>query len=558
VVTVADRLGHSYEDTIRQHDAAFFSFWDALHVDYGALGLGIEDNVNSPFSAIDRNDFPILKVFATPQRAVARVVDELVMSGWLAGADATAQAANAEVLRTKAGEDFGVLPLPLITVTREEPGQNPQDSGVPKVFRKQCFDETNQAYQTQRWPGAWEISYRVTVWGIKRATMAFIREWVMSQVGVVGGTEGELFLPVRHADPWGIINQAMSLDTITDQSQLEGSDDARMLRQEYSFTLKMWHFKRPDPPDGVDPGQPGYSAGQIQTVDGFNLEEVVFMPGAALGIELDPGDFATDPTTIAPSPLGLNMFSFFLSDAQIKTQWPKTGNATVRRGSRSPLGIAPHPTLRIVVKDVTDEVLISNRTITLDADSLAVITTAFDYKSTGSVEMLLAQKAAGVGNSFTNTYRQAMPLAVNWTHGQFFALTDQSVFSMSVLGTGTAQLEQVDVSQINMRHVRSPAVKTLPDSATPGGGVTVYQWNSLMAARTHLAVIQFGTPTGSGTIDVNGEIYTVNPADQSAGFVGILATPFGGGSVTVTVDDALNPLLVYVQEYKGFWDGTEV
>lgn len=555
---MADRPGHSLENTIRQHDAAFFSFWDALHVDYGALGLGIEDNVNSPFAPIDRNDLPILKVFATPQRAVARVVDELVMSGWIAGADAGAQAANATLLREKAGEDFGVLPLPLITIAREEPVPNPQDSGVPKTFRKQCFDETNSAYQTQRWPGAWEISYRVTVWGIKRATMAFIREWVMSQIGVLGGGEGELFLPVRHVPPWGIINQAMSLDSITDQSQLEGTEDARLLRQEYSFTLKMWHFKRPVPPDGVDPGQPGFAEGQVQAIEGFNLEEAVFMPGAALGTELDPSDFATDPTTIAPSPTGLNMFSFFLLDTQIPTQWPKAGNATVRRGSRSPLGIAPHPTLRIGVQAPTDEVLISNRTITLDPDGLAIISTAFDYRSTGEVEMLLAQKAAGVGQAFTNTYRQAMPIAVKWTHGQFFALTDQSVFSMSVLGTGTAQLEQVDVSQINMRHVRSPVVKTPPDSTTPGGGVTVFQWDSLTAARTHLAVIQFGTPTGSGTIDVNGEVYTVDPADQSAGFVGIFATPFGGGSVIVTVDDSLAPSLAYVQEYSGFWDGTEI
>lgn len=555
---MADRPGHSLEDTIRQHDAAFFSFWDALHVDYGAAGLGIEDNVNSLFNPIDRNDFPILKVFATPQRAIARVVDELVHSGWIAGANATAQAANAETLRDKAGEDFGVLPLPLLTIIREEPVPNPQDSGVPKVFRKQCFDEGNAAYQTQPWPGAWEITYRVAAWGIKRATMAFLREWVMSQIGKRGANEGELYLPVRHAAPWGIIRQALSLDGFTDQSQLEGQDDARTLRQEYSFTLKMWHFKRAGPVDGVDPGQPGYTEGQVQAIEGFNLEEAVFQPGAALGSELDPSDFATDPTTIVASALGLNMFSFFLLDSQIPTQWPKAGNATVRRGSRSPLGIKPHPTLRIEVRDPTDEVLISNRTITLDSDTLAIITTAFDYKATGSVEMLLAQKPAGTGQIFSNAYLQAMPPAVNWTHAQFFALVDEPVFSLGVQGTGTAALEQVDVSQINMRHVRSPTVKTLPDSTTPGGGVTNYQWDSLTAARTHLAVVQFGTPTGTGTIDVNGEMYTVDPTEQSAGFVGIFSTPFGGGSVNVIVDDALNPSLVYVQEYKGFWDGTEV
>jgi hypothetical protein len=555
---VADRPGHSLEDTIRQHDAAFFGFWDALHVDYGAAGLGIEDNVDSPFAPIDRNDFPILKVFAAPQRAVARVVDELVMSGWIAGADAGAQAANAETLREKAGEDFGVLPLPLLTIVREDPVPNPQDSGVAKTFRKQCFDEGNAAYQTQRWPGAWEVTYNVTAWSVKRATMAFIREWVMSQVGGVGGNEGETFLPVRHADPWGIINQAMSLDSITDQSQLEGQDDARMIRTNFTFTLKMWHFKRPEPPDGVDPGQPGYGEGQIQAVEGFNLEEAVFRPGAALGTEIDPADFATDPTTIVPSALGLNMFSFFLLDTQIPTQWPKAGNATVRRGSRSPLGIKPHPTLRIEVQDPTDEVLISNRTITLDTDTLAIITCAFDYKSTGSVEMLLAQKAAGEGNPFTNAFLQAMPSAVNWTHGQFFALVNQPVFSLGVQGTGTAQLEQVDVSQVNLRHVRSPAVKTAPDSSTPGGGQTVHQWDSLTPGRMHLAVVVFsGSPTADN-IDVNGEIFAVDPAEQTVGFVGIFSTPLSGGSITVTVPDAIPTSLVYVQEYKGFWDGTEV
>lgn len=552
---MANRPGHSYEDTLRRHDTAFYNFFDALHVDYGNLGLGIEDNLDSPFAPIDRNDFPILRVFASPQRAVAEVMDLLVHTGWIAGADSEAQAANVQVLRGKASEDFAVLPLPLITIVRGDPVPNAQDSGVPKVFRKQCFDEANGAYQTQPWPGAYEITYQVTVWNVKRYTGNFVREWVLGQLGKRGLNEMEVLIPVVHDDPWGTIQQALTVDAIADQSVLEGDADARILRHQYTFTLKMWHFKRPEPAAGVDPTLPGVSDGQIPAVQDFNLQEVIFQPDAPLGTDIDPTDFGEDPALVQPNAVGLNMFSFFIpQDYNIPTLWPKTGvTAEVRRGSKSPLGITPHPTLRIDVTALSDEVLISNRTIPLDADNLSILTMAFDYMGTDATEILTAHKAAGTGQTFANSQLQALPAQTLWTHGQFFALVNQPVFSVTARGTGVAA--KLDISQINLRHVRSPAAKTAPDSSVPGGGFTVHSFSGL-SDRPHLAVVVFNVGAVAGTIDVNGEIFSVDPSVQTVGFVGIF-TPTSG-TASITIPDAIPTTLVYVQPYGGPWDGTSV
>lgn len=552
---MADRPGHSLEDTLRRHDAAFYGWWDGLHVDYGTAGLGIEDNLDSPFAPINRDDFPILRVFATPQRAVAEVVDLLVHTGWIAGADGAAQAANAATLREKAGEDFAVLPLPILTIQRDDPGPNPQDSGPAKVFRKQCFDEANGAYQTQPWPGAYELTYRVTAWCVKRYTGNFIREWVLSQLGRPGANEMETFLPVVHNSPWGTINQAMSVVSIADQSQLEGDDNARILRHEYTFTLKMWHFKRPAPVPGVDPSQPGVSEGQVPAVQGFNLQEAVFNPGAPIGTEIDPNDFGEAPSQVVPSGVGLNMFSFYITpDYNIPTKWPKAGtNAAVRRGSKSPKGNTPYPTLRIDVTDSADEVLVSNRTVPLDTDGLAILTMAFDYTATEAVEIVTANKAAGAGQPFALTQVQPLPTRVPWTHGQFFMLHDQTSYSITARGTGTAA--KLDLSQINLRHIHSPQIKTTPDSSVPGGGQTVHSFSGL-DDHAYLAVVVFDSGAVADSIDVNGANYSVDPSVQTVGFVGIF-TPTAGAA-TVTVPDSIPTTAVYLQRYEGPWDGTAV
>jgi hypothetical protein len=551
---VADRPGHTYEDSIRYHDAAFIGWLGGLHVDYGDVGLGLEDNLNSPLPPQDRNNFPVLRVFASPQRLAARVADFLVHTGWV---QTSGVPLVAEQLREKIREDFQVLPLPLCTVIREDPVERLEDSGPAKIFWKQCFDEANLAYQTQPWPAPYDITYRVIVWSIKRYTQEFCREWFLGQIGKPGASVSETYIPVQHRSPWGEMLQALSLEGQADQSDLEGgSDEARALRTEYSFRLKAWLFRRPQPVLGVDPAAPGYAEGQIGAVQGFSLQEAVFQPGTPLGTTLDPGDFGGNPTLVAEPAISGNHFSFFLIDRAIPTQWSKTGIATVRRGSRSPLGIRPHPTLRITVTGTTDEVLVSNRGAPLDADGLAVMTMAFDYVSDAAVQILAAQKPPGpvATNPFESTYVQALPMNPPWTHGQFFLLMDESTFSFSVTGTGTAAV--VDVSQVNIRHIRSPATKTPPDSSTPGAGVTTHAFSGL-EERPHLFVAQWsGSPT-TGTIDVNGEMYSVDASEQAIGFVAIF-TPSPGGAASIVVPDALPTALVYVQRYFGPWDGTAV
>ena len=529
---------HSLEDTMRRHDAAVMNFLRDFRVDYGNLGLGIEDNVDSPFSPIDRNNIPVLAVFASPQRAVAQTIKTLLHSGWIAGNDAGAQAATAAQLEDKAREDFAVLPLPLVTVFRDDPLPNPRDASVPKIFRRQDFDPSALQWESHQWPGAYETRYSLTFWCVKRYTSTFFREWIQTQLGQVGRNNDETLIQVEHNEPWGVIEQRFISEGFTDASELESGDNARIIRVEYPFRLVTWHFRKP-----------------VATVD--------FINNTVISIEeIAPG---TDPADVGlPEPaLSGNMFSFYIPDHLIPSQWPTAGDATVQRGLVPPPQrnqvraefATLYESLRVGVTAVTDEVLVSNRVAALDGDGRAILTLNLKFQGDEDVQLITAVKPppAEAGTAFETVDSRTLPAATTWTETQFFMLLDQAIFSTVVQGRGTAA--DFYVGDIILKQV-TPGTKVSATTVTPGGGDTDYLFTGLSG--NYIAVIAFAGGATSGTITVQGETYAIDTSlSHQIGLVAPL-TADSSGEALLLVPDTLAQAEVYLQEYSGLWRGSEI
>lgn len=511
---------HNYEDTMRRHDAALHDWLGELRVDYG-------DNRDlHELTPIDRNNVSVLRVFSTPDRVVAAVVDRLVHTGWIAGNDSLVQAENAAKLRTRAESNFAVLPLPLVSIVRNDPTPNPQDSGVPKVFRRKVFNQVTQTWEQHRWPGAYETTYQVTFWCLKRYTEVFFREWVHSRLGSIGVAESEVLIPVKHEDPWGTIEQRLVFEGSSDLSDLEG-DGSRYIRSEYTFRLRTWLFRN------------------VHATTSYVHDLAVSERDVAEG-EVSDDLTGTSP---ASSPVSLNLFSIYLPPSRIPTHWPRAGAATVQLSSQQPRPGARG--LRVTVTASTDEVLISNRAVPLDNQNRAVLSLAAAYRSTALARVQVSSRDPGVEPVvWIPNRRFNLPARAAWTGFQFFALIEQPIFSCTLQGAGSSAITYLaDVSLVHVRTTRTP-----PDSSVPSGPNTVHTWTGL-GGGAHLVVLAFGTGAVAGTILVGAQGYSIDPS-QEVGLVALF-TPVSG-SVTVTVPNTIPVDAVYVQPFLGSWRGTEV
>lgn len=224
---------YSYENTIRTHDEAIRTWLQKFRVDYGEI------------NGQNRDNSPVITVFAAPHRAFAATVDQLVAQGWVTEADPA-------ISRARATYEWPVLPLPIITIDRDDPIISNELACVPGEFSFGAFDEATGIWTPYPFPLHYLTQYRITVWSEKRYTHAHFMEWLLGELGHRGCWQRECLIPVVHAEPWGTMLQALRYQGSADLSDLEGFD-ARHIRSQVSFTLRTWFFKTVNPNPDVGP-----------------------------------------------------------------------------------------------------------------------------------------------------------------------------------------------------------------------------------------------------------------------------------------------------------------
>lgn len=482
----------SLEDTFRRHDEAIYFWLGGMLVDYGAI------------AGVAHPNFPILRVFASPDRAWASVVETLVKQGWISGVDAEAK-------RTNAKNDFAVLPLPLVSIVRGDPVPNPEGGGVPKRFRRQQFDETTQQWKEHPWPGSYRTEYRVTFWSAKRYTEVFMREWIMSQVGRIGAGESEVFIPVVHAEPWGTLLQAIKAESSSDLTELEG-EAPRYIRFEFVFNLNTLHFRLP--------------------TNTYDYQDTIAV-GAAFLDGVDPS--VTDPLSqpgvdLAPATQSGNLYVPYYPPPLIPIRWPKAGNATVANSSVTPTGRQDPGALVIEVTDPSDQVDLTNRPIHLDLTGRAILSVAFQFKSTDATALDLQQHDGSVPAAPVWSRVGYFPLPASpeaWLHFHQFVLATDVIFDLAFIGTGVDAT--LRIAGANVKHIHD-TTHVVPTSSVVLGN-TRFAWTAL-EQRPYLVVLAITPTNATGTA-------TVEDDDTSPGY-----------TKSVFLDDALQRSVVFLVQPK--------
>lgn len=498
---------YNLENTIRVHDEAIFNWLSTLRVDYGDI------------ANVSRNNFPILTVFASPERAFAQVPDLLVSRGWIPGATPEERLANVE-------KYCPVLPLPLATVQRGEPILDRELTNSMGILRNQAFDLQTLQYQSVRWPAHYRMEYRINFWSYKRYTDNHIREWLMSQFGNNGMSEYEVMLPVNHGPVVGTWSQALKMLGSIDLSTLEG-DEQRYIRHEVTLSFRFFFFKNYGGPNG----DATLNADIITTVgtDGGILEEGIsdYFYGA--------GKFSAN---------------YFAIPSNGVAGIPVTGSAAASLDS--------HSNLVCATSSSDDSVELVQSVLKLEDDGYAIVSISFSYQSDFDAVLEVTQ-VDPVTRIATSAMAKLLPVSREKRNVHVFALVHKQIFGVYIsgvpYGAGTVTLRAVDIRQIRYM----PAIA--PDEIF-SGNPTKYAWNNVPNVPYLVIGKVVSTTGGPNTFSVLNDLltpsFTTTQEVDSSIDVGVIALtqPLASSIVAnVTGTTALDS--VVIREYCAPYNGND-
>jgi len=445
-------LPHNYEDSIRKHDVAIYSWLDGLHVDYGTV------------SGVERNDCPILRTFAAPHRAFAQAHDTLVKMGWVAGE-------TDEAKRIVAEADWSVLPLPFVTIDRDDPIFSPQLAAPVLNVDRWFKDPTTGAWVELPYPLHMLTTYRLTFWCLKRYTEAFIMEWFYSRFGARGAGPQEVYLTVRHDAPWGEQRQALRWVGSADYSDLEG-ENPRYIRMTASLIFRTWLMRGSWA--GASREQP------VHTIRRTAPEEPNLTPTASWW---GSG----------------NLFEIDMALGQIPTAWPKTGAASVVGNGRSGLVLA--------VDDDTDTVGLCTRGAVPNGDGYEILGLSALVDVGGAPVRLLLCNETGDPTATpkpvpTPVYHLDLPVGSHRFHE--FTLSRGDRFTALLHGTGGPA--DVEIEQVDIRHIE-PALIVKPEPRDDLGAAWGYRILNL-STKPHLVVVVLQLAVAGETVTFEDSAFT--------------------------------------------------
>ncbi len=513
-------IPHTLGNSMRAHDKAVYDWIGTLLVDYNTI------------AGVARNGFPILRTFASPQRAFATVTDMLVAQDFLDGA-------TAADMRQVGDEAWPKLPLPIVTIEREEPQVDAEQANVVGVFRRAYLNPVTGLWEYHRHPGHFLTAYRVTFRMEKRYTEQYIREWLYSQLGKVGCAHNELLLTVVHDAPWGAQPHRLRFDGSQDLSVLEG-DESRMLVYEFTFTLRTWIFY---------PALPG-----APIIHGTGIDPMLITEGYA--ITDDQG------AAVGASPVeavSANLWTVGMLPSDFPTRWPKTGAAAVSVPAMSPSGRPDHRRgFRAKVDTLADSVEIAERLCRPDSTGRSILSLSFRYLARGAGANLVGSRHdVAVSGAITPVYSLDLPLARHWENVHVFTVVDKPAFVWALAGQGAAS--DITIADPDIRQVYD-GPRTVPGSTSVVGAERVYQWTGL--DKEPYLLVGILTTGGSGIVTVTAKDSAYAPSYQptedvdrgmSVGFA-ILVQPTDG-TLALHVPVALGLDTVYALRYHGHYDG---
>jgi hypothetical protein len=210
---------------LRIFDQMIYEWLDTLKINYGSI------------AGTPRQQFGILRCFATPHRATAEMEQLLVRKGWLDPNNPGIGDGTDE----HAVETWKRIPLPFVSIYRQPPVPDEARfirSGVTALSYTPDLRSTTSSAA----PYPLNIPYQLDFWYKRKFSEAFIWEWVFAQLGSLGSAYNELFRTVTIGSGWGDKIIPIRFDSMSDNSDLEPGEANRTLRSTVDFTVKAWMF----------------------------------------------------------------------------------------------------------------------------------------------------------------------------------------------------------------------------------------------------------------------------------------------------------------------------
>jgi len=183
---------------------------------------GISDWVNN--IAILNGDI-VPHVMASPQRAFSTMRNVLIKQGKLTK-DAT----------------LDMVPLPFISIQRGDPSLNLKYWSRAKFRNMRFTDSSKKFTETAHFPQPFHLPYSIEVWSKYVQSDAELFERFMLTFA-----SSYAYMLVKHREPWGHRFTGIHLDSITNNSKLEGGDlDEREIRHTFRATVEAWLFFDPE------------------------------------------------------------------------------------------------------------------------------------------------------------------------------------------------------------------------------------------------------------------------------------------------------------------------
>tara|TARA_R100001086_G_scaffold120987_1_gene62316 strand:- start:299 stop:1864 length:1566 start_codon:yes stop_codon:yes gene_type:complete len=473
----------SLENTLRAHDRAVWDWLGSLRVDYDA-GPGLNGPTpNFPWPA--RKGVPILRTMATRMRVFATIVDLLVHQGWIS------PDAEESLRRDHAGQ-FQVLPLPIVTFERGDPIPDALATNVPaRIRRRQA--QSDGTVVTHQYPSVYLLPYTATFWMHSRYTEAYVREWLLAQVGKIGMGDQEVLIPVQHAEPFGVKLQALSIEGTADQSDLEG-DNPRYIRFEVSMQLRMLFFRAP-----LETGYPveaiSIPASLPNTTDGMTTDA------------FDRQDIPHEPVESA---------NFVVLSVEDSAGWPLEGATQVQVSELAPMSPSATGSLFAQLDAVTDRLVLTENSVDVTA-SAQVLSVSLYYLSTAEVDIVVQQRVEGV-STWTDARREILPASATWREIQFFAVVEDPIFRVVIEGRAIPSEFFVHDPRVTRVFAQAPEEKT---SSTTAGVHTKHVWAGLTPSSSYLVMVVPSATPAAG-------IFTLSNDDSAPTFA--LSRPFVASS----------------------------
>ncbi len=453
---------HNLEDTLRAHDKAIVAWLGTLHVSYGDAG---------GLFASAKDDVSILRRLAAPSRAGAAMLDFLIRSGWVTGA-------QAETLRAGFKESgLSVLPLPFATIRRGDPYLDPELVNVPYRYRRLEILSDGKT-RVHPYPGYYRTDYTVTFWSHRRYTDNYIREWVMSELGNRGVAANELLIPVEHVAPWGTLDQSLKMTGSTDASNLEGADPLYM-RVEYTFALRTLLFRS-----------------AVEDVDIIESGQAVPEPAlAAFGWQSESGQ----PDETSPA-MSANLI-YYPSADEIANLWPTTGTATAEVQALAPPTHLQFKSqqegLKLSLPAASDIVSIVEASA-LKTDGIAVYGVWFDYLADAAVKLNIKQRHYSTGSGdpevIGTNWTRDLPVAADWQRVTQFVVVDEDTLIVDMEYDSAAAVVHLSNPQVRRVQVATPLWCF---NTVDAGGVVSKVWDGLESG-PYLCIAML--TSGSGTM----------------------------------------------------------